>query len=147
MAGSFSADLSSFSRHANSNVDRAVKDTVLTLGREIVELSIVGDTLYWSSKPPKGYVGGKFRANWQHGIGTMPITTFDTTANVSYARIKSTVPASSGGKIHWLVNNVSYSIALENGTASPRTPPQGTVGTVVLRYGSIVREVARNIHR
>jgi len=145
MAGSFSADLSRFVNRANSNVNRLVKDVILQIGKEIVDNSIVGDANYWTHPAPPGYVGGRFRANWQHGIGTMPTSKFDTTANVSYQRIQGTMPNQAGGKIHWLVNNVPYSIAIENGTASRRSPPQGVVGRTMLRVSSIVATVAANI--
>jgi hypothetical protein len=141
----FASDLNRFTQTATNRSHEVVKRVVLQLGKEVVDMSIVGDTNYWSSKPPRGYVGGKFRGNWQHGIGSMPITKFDTTDNISLQRIERTVPAQSAGLIHWLVNNVPYSIALENGTASPRTPPQGIVGVTVLRFDRIVRDIARRV--
>lgn len=142
----FASDLNKFTKKTTAKTHEVVKRVVLQLGKEIVDRSIVGDTKYWKSKPPKGYVGGKFRGNWQHGIGSMPKTTFDTTDNISYQRIEGAVPEQSAGLIHWLVNNVSYSIALENGTASKRTPPQGIVGVTVLRFPNIVKKMTRDVN-
>lgn len=142
---SFTTDIQKFTKKAGGNINRLVKDVVFELGKGVVENSIVGDANYWKSKPPKGYVGGRFRGNWQHGIGTMPLDKFDTTENISIQRIEGTLPEKAGGLIHWIVNNVPYSIALENGTASKRTPPQGIVGRTVLRFDEIVANAARNI--
>lgn len=142
---SFEADIRQFALRTQRKIDRCVKDSIIELGKQIVENSIVGDANYWQRPAPPGYVGGKFRGNWQHAVDTMPAQIFETTANASVARITSTVPAQAAGKVHWLVNNVPYAIAIENGTASYRSPPQACVGTVMARSVEIVEHQARII--
>jgi len=144
MAGSFEIDMSRFVRRANGNINRLVKAVILDICSRVVEISPVGDAIYWRSPPPPGYVGGRFRANWQHGVGSMPLEIYDTTANVSMARIRSTVPEQAGGKIHWLVNNLEYSIALENGR-SWHQAPQGVVSQAIMQFEDHVRRRAAEI--
>lgn len=147
MAGDFSLDLTKFAEKAKGNIDKVVRKVVLDLGEKVVERSPVGDPLHWKTKyPPPGYVGGRFRANWQHGIGVMPTTTFNTTDNVSMERIQSTLAQGTGPNIHWLVNNVEYSIALENGH-SWRQAPQGIVKLTVLEFPGIVSNAAAEVRK
>ena len=140
---SFTADLSRFVTNAEGSIDSIVRNVVLRLGREVVERSPVGDASYWREPAPAGYVGGRFRANWQHGVDVLPQGTFDTTDNVSVQRILSTIPHDAAGKVHYLTNNVPYSIALENGHS--RQAPQGVVGLTVARFDEYIREEAAQL--
>lgn len=144
MAGSFQVDISNFINKANKSMDKAVTYTLLGLGRMVVENSPVGDASYWQHPPPPGYVGGRFRANWQHGTGTMPTIVYDMTANIGFQRIQSSIPNNSAGLVHWIINNVPYSIRLENGYS--RQAPQGIVGRALLSFPGIVARAARDAH-
>ena len=141
MAGSFELDLRKFNKLTTQRLNNVVSGVVLGLGRSVVENSPVGDPVHWKNPKaaPEGYVGGRFRANWQHGVGSMPKDTFNGTQNVSIQRIQASIPAESIGKIHWLVNNLPYSIALENGHSSNQAP-NGIVGVSVLNYPGIVKQ-------
>jgi len=143
MASSFSADLSKFVDKATNNADAIMRKSILDIGKELVEMSPVGDANYWKMPPPPGYVGGRFRGNWQHGTGSMPLTKFDTTDNVSNGRIASTMPIKVLEKIHFIVNNVPYSIALENGRS--RQAPRGIVGLTITRWKKIVKKAANEL--
>jgi hypothetical protein len=160
MAGSFIFDLDRFTRHATTNINDVVRGIVLGLGREVVKRSPVGDPEWWRgvqvspgvyehAEVPDGYVGGHFKGNWQHGIGVMPLTQFDTidrSGGASIERIQSTLTANAAGKIHYLVNNLPYSIRIENGW-SWHQAPRGVVGLSVLQYPGIVRQVASEVNR
>lgn len=150
MAGQFELDLSKFKKLTEKRLNNVVRGVVLGLGRAVVENSPVGDPVFWAAnlirtdgqiKKPIGYVGGTFRANWQHGVGSMPLTKFEGTQNISLQRIQSSLSSSGDaiGKVHWIVNNLPYSIALENGH-SWHQAPQGIVGRAVLNYPGIVRQ-------
>ena len=145
--GDFALDISKFVAKAKNNSDLVVKKVVLDMGRRVVERSPVGDPTYWQSKPPAGYVGGRFRANWQHGTGSMPTSTFDTVNTAdSMDRINASLATSNGAAVHWIVNNLPYSIALENGH-SWHQAPQGMVKLTVIEFANIVSEKAREVNR
>ncbi len=144
--GDFALDISRFVAKAKLNAALVEKKIILEIGRRVVDRSPVGDPTYWKSKPPAGYVGGRFRANWQHGTGSMPTQTFDTTNNESNARIGSSVATSAPYSVHWIVNNLPYSVALENGY-SRQAPPGGIVQLTVIEFENIVNEQAREVNR
>ena len=65
---SFTTDLQAFTKKAGANADLVVKRVVAGMAESVIEMSPVGDGVYWKSPPPKGYVGGRFRGNWDYGF-------------------------------------------------------------------------------
>lgn len=152
MSGTFTADLTRFVNHANGNIDAIVRKVVLDLGKEVVERSPVGDPEWWKGREvspgvfeharvPEGYVGGKFRANWQYGEGSIPAPS-DNSPNPSEsaanAKLEAVVPRNAAGKVHYIVNQLPYSIALENGH-SWHQAPFGMVGLAVFKFEYFLR--------
>ncbi|NVZ70495.1 hypothetical protein [Pseudomonas costantinii] len=94
----------------------------------------------------KGYVGGRFRGNWQFSIDTPAdgvLDQIDRSGNVSIAVLKAQVEALTIGQTAYIVNNLPYSIPLEYGH-SKQVPPGGMVRTTIARFQQIVDEAIRN---
>lgn len=95
---------------------------------------------------PKGYVGGRFRANWQLGVGEMPkgelfqksppATDFPS-GDQTIARNLRKIPAAAGGRIYYLVNNLPYGQPLEDGH-STQCPPGGMVKLTMMEFSQFV---------
>lgn len=137
--GTFALDLQKFAEKTKDRADDVVGTIVVRVADEIDKRSPVGDTTYWKSTPPKGYVGGHFRANWQLGVNARPsgeIPGVDFSAAVEQAR--AAIPEQAAGHIFWLVNNVPYANRIEDGWA--HKAPQGIVGLTVTMFQSIVNE-------
>ena len=136
---SFTADISAFVRHANGNMDQVVRKIILDLGTRIVEKSPVGDATYWSSPPPPGYVGGRFRANWQYQFGVVPSGVKDEISPTGAVSITSLLKVMTGPTrgIHFIANNLPYAQRLENGWS--RQAPRGMVGLTLGEFQNIVR--------
>lgn len=145
----FSLDLSAWVKKAKGNMDQVVRKVVLDVGTRIVMRSPVGDGAYWASPPPPGYIGGRFRANWQYGEATAPkgdLPDIDRTGGKSIARIALGVKPNAAGKIHYLTNNLPYAMRLEMGW-SKNQAPSGMVGVTVVEFQSIVRDAAVAVNR
>ena len=65
----FASDVKRFSENAKKKLDEQVRGITLELFSSIILSSPVGNPTLWKSKPPKGYVGGRFRANWNTSAG------------------------------------------------------------------------------
>lgn len=94
----------------------------------------------------KGYVGGRFRGNWQFSIDTPAdgvLDQVDRSGNVSIAVLKAQVEALTIGQTAYIVNNLPYGIPLEYGH-SKQVPPGGMVRTTLARFQQIVDEAIRN---
>ena len=105
------------------------KKIALDLLTKIVYRTPVGNPDLWQSKPPKGYVGGRARANWQVSVGDDPPTTDvdkpdpsgGSTLSGGIAQISSARP----GGVIWLYNNLPYIVRLEYGWS--KQAPSGMV--------------------
>ena len=137
----FALDLQKFADKTKGRADDAVGAIVIGLASRLDERSPVGDATYWISPPPRGYVGGHFRANWQLGVETLPTTEIpgvDPSGEATLGRIVAAVPDEAAGKVYFLANNAPYARRLEEGWS--RQAPQGLVGRTVVEFEMIVRE-------
>ena len=144
----WTADISRWvDRKAIGGMVQIVHGTVIGLGSRVIMRNPVGDTKYWkTAHPPKGYVGGRSRANWQYNFGRMPTTVLDIVDTSGSATIKSLTSGVLGAPaagIHWIANNVDYIKPLEEGWS--RQAPNGMVHVTVLEFQQVVREAANNV--
>lgn len=141
----FALDLQRFAEKVKARADEAVGGLVIAFANKIDERSPVGDAVYWKSPPPKGYVGGRFRGNWQLGISSMPggvLNRVDPTGGRVRAEIQAVVPEDAAGKVYYLVNNVPYAQRLENGWS--RQAPTGVVAITVSEFQTLVNDAVIN---
>jgi len=145
----FALDISNFVKKAKGNMHAVVRKIVLDVGTRIVYRSPVGDASHWQNPPPKGYIGGRFRANWQYGEGVRPqgtLLAIDPKGQATVTKILTGMKPDAAGKIHWLTNNLPYAQRLEYGW-SKRQAPAGMVAITVVEYASIVRNAAQAVQK
>lgn len=138
---SFSLQIAAFANKAKDNAELVVKKVVFEVQKELVLKSPVGDAKYWKHKPPKGYVGGRFRANWQYGSGTANTVTTSEIDSGSIGsggtktinRLNAAVGDKAGGKVHYITNSLPYAQRLEDGW-SRQSPPYAMVYLTVLDW-------------
>lgn len=138
----FVADLSKFAAKAKGNMDAVVRKVVLDVGTSVVQKSPVGDGNYWKSPPPPGYVGGRFRGNWQYAFGQIPKgerDMIDPTGAASISGISRGVASQANvAGIHYVANNLPYAKRLEEGW-SYRQAPQGVVMVTIVEFQSFFK--------
>lgn len=147
MADSFTLQLKKFAEKAKGNADQVVRKVVLEIGTSLVMKSPVGDGSYWVSPPPKGYVGGRFRANWQLGVGAIDYTTseaVDPAGEGTVGNLFAKIADEPGANIFYLTNSLPYAKRLEDGW-SHRQAPQGMVGITVLQFREFVANAVREL--
>lgn len=138
----FALDLSAFAKKTDERLNLYVKRIVLDVAKELVEMSPVGDASYWQSPPPKGYVGGRFKASWDYGFNEVPSALYreaDASGETSLGRIAEGMGERMAG-VHYLANNVPYAMRLEEGWS--RQAPQGMVSLTIIKFDQIVAEAA-----
>jgi hypothetical protein len=102
---------------------------------------------HFPTKGPAGYVGGRFRANWQYSTDqpaegelyekSPPTSNFPGAAQV-IDTIRSGIGVNPAGKVHYIVNNLPYADRLENGWS--KQAPSGMVGLTVAEFQGIVND-------
>lgn len=140
----FGEQIRQFAKKADAKADVFVRKIVLDVSTSLVLKSPVGDPKYWKRKPPPGYVGGRFRANWQYGHGSINHLTTeqkDKTGGPTINKIVGTLPEKMLGSIHYLTNSLPYANRLEDGW-SWRQAPNGMVQVTILEFDPIVKRAA-----
>lgn len=144
--GSFTLDLQRFAEKCAERADDAVGNIVVRIAAELDKRSPVGDATYWKNPPPAGYIGGHFRANWQLGVGAMPmgeVPGVDRTGEKTQGQIMAEIPEAAAGKVYYIANNTEYSQRIEHGWS--RQAPQGIVGLTVIMFQDIVNDAIRDL--
>ncbi|CAB5643801.1 hypothetical protein [Pseudomonas asiatica] len=93
----------------------------------------------------EGYVGGRFRGNWQFSIdspATEALDRIDASGSVTIAELMAQVQALTIGQTAYIVNNLSYAIPLEYGHSTQA--PAGMVRVTLANFQRIVDEAIRN---
>ena len=99
---------------------------------------------------PKGYVGGRFRANWQLGEGAPVTGELYSKDDASFpgpseilANIDAAITLNPGGKVFFFCNNLPYAQRLEGGWSSQA--PAGMVGITAMKFRAIVEDAAAEV--
>ncbi len=140
----FAEQIRAFARKADERANLIVRKILFDLDASLVYKSPVGDPKYWKRKPPPGYVGGRFRANWQYGLNQVNPTTTenkDKSGGTTLNRLVTSTPERVLGAVHFTTNSLPYAIPLENGH-SWRQAPNGMVQVTILEFDPIVRRAA-----
>ncbi len=93
----------------------------------------------------QGYVGGRFRGNWQFSIdspATEELDRIDPSGSETIAALLSQVQALTIGQTAYIVNNLPYAIPLEYGHSTQA--PAGMVRVTLANFQRIVDEAIRN---
>jgi hypothetical protein len=135
--------LKAFEDKTKAKADEIVGRVTVTIAQRLDERSPVGDATYWKHKPPPGYVGGRFRGNWQLGVDAIPegeTGRIDPSGAETISAIVGSVPQQAAGHIYYLANNVPYAQPIEDGHS--RQAPNGLVALTALEFQSITAGAA-----
>ncbi len=135
---SFAADVSKWCRETVPDQHKkVVRRVVAEIANRAVMMSPVGDPDNWESPAPAGYVGGRFRGNWQYGFGSAPTAfndSIDPVGSSTISKIQSSIANANG--LHWIANNLPYAQRIEDGWSTTQAP-QGIVGLIELEFPQI----------
>ena len=139
----FKSDFNKFKKKTDRKVTAVFRGASLLLFSSVIKMSPVGNTDIWKNKYPKsGYVGGRFRANWQTSLRSPKNGEVESTSPTTsiISATKSTRTAGMSDAL-WFVNNVPYANRLENGWSTQA--PSGMVKRSAKKWRSIVESVAK----
>ena len=144
--GHFALSVAKWVHKAKGNEDKVLRAVCLSMLNELVLRSPVGNPDLWKHPPPPGYVGGRFRANWQVSVdkpaeGDRDVV--DRTGAVSIAAGQAVLAGVVCGPPVFIVNNLPYALPLEFGHSTQA--PLGMVGLTQLRFHNIVEVEARKL--
>lgn len=154
---SFSVDMRKYAASKAENLHELTRVVVMGVMSGVTARSPVGNRELWADNidrakrglppAPKGYIGGRFRANWQLGVGEIPKgVMFDVSPPASSyptgeqtVRVNSKgIPRQAGGRMYYIANNLPYAQALEDGH-STQSPPGGMVKLTVMEFNQYIK--------
>lgn len=161
----FALDLSRFIEKAQGNAETVIRKTGTDMLAKLIDRSPVGNPDVWLSmnpvtdiatgktstqgKTPDGYVGGRFRANWQVAFGSAPsgeVDRVDKDGDATLAAGKVVLNAYKAGVDSiWLANNLPYSYRLEMGHSAQA--PQGMAGITAAEFQTYVNQAVRELDK
>lgn len=144
----FELELKNFKEKAIRRANLVARKIILDVGRSLVLKSPVGDPSYWKFDPPPGYVGGRFRANWQYGDAVLPegfLDTIDPNGGNTIAGFAAKIKVDVFDRSHYLINNLPYAKRLEEGWS--RQAPYGMVALTVNEFRPIAAAASRELSK
>ena len=152
----FALDLSKAIEKAKDKAEQVARYVAIDLFTRVIEKSPVAYPPNWKSviewearkaagktkakSPADGYIGGRFRANWNCSIGSPDkSTTKETDPSGSIAKAKVSAVVASfklDGQSVYLCNSLEYAQALEEGHSGQT--PQGMVRLSVIEVQNSV---------
>lgn len=142
----FALQLQKFADKTGAKMDELVEDVVGYVVTQIDKRSPVGNPALWENPPPAGYVGGRFRGNWQLGVGSIPggvSARIDPDGLETVTAAIAEIPRDAAGRVYYYVNNLPYSQRLERGHSGQA--PAGIVGLTLIDAGARAESTAREL--
>lgn len=165
----FGLDLKRFQDSTNKVANDVVRKVIFDVDASLVLKSPVGNPELWAINAtagrynneareigssdrlpmvaPAGYVGGRFRANWQYGfeaINAKVTEEVDPSGESSIGRVQAELGEQASGHKHYLTNSLPYAQRLENGWS--KQAPNGMVALTVVEFIPIVNAAAKELH-
>ncbi len=131
MSGAFEKQIEQFVLKVQGRSHEVVKSTVIGVHARIDRRSPVAT--------------GRFRGNWQLGIGSAPGGTFevnDKSGESARTRITAEIPAQAAGLVYYIANNLPYAQRLEDGWS--KQAPSGMVSLTLAESDSIIDAAVAN---
>lgn len=143
----FSGDINRFVDKTEKKLTRTFRGTALSLFSRVVLRTPVGNPELWKhpDRAPKNYTGGRLRGAWQCQINTKPSgknTPVDKSGGQTVSNINNVVGRATTNDTLYLINNMPYSIKVEDGRHSTQAPA-GMVKVSVAEFQNLVKREAR----
>lgn len=139
---SFGSDLEQFEVKTVIKGREALQKISMDLFKSVILMSPVGNPDLWKD-PVRGYVGGRFKGNWQAGINSAPggvLDGKDKTGGATTGKMIGTIDGkASEGDAVYLVNNLPYAQRLEEGWSTQA--PGGMVALSIQKFDGRVINV------
>lgn len=143
----FALSLKAFVDKAKAAPAQVVRKVAIDLLTATVLRTPVGNPTLWKSKPPKGYVGGRLRANWNVSLVTPDTGTtdaIDKSGAQTIDRGSVTIGEADGVKDIWMMNSLPYAIPIEYGHSGVQAPA-GMVRVSVAEFQAFVDKAAASL--
>lgn len=126
--------------------EKVMRGVAIDIFGEVIHQSPVGNPSIWKTKyPPKGYIGGRFKGNWQTSVSkpaSGELDTIDKSGAQTTGKMLGVVAKFKVAmKSLYLTNNLPYASRLAEGWSKQR--PDGWIDRIVMKFQGVVNKVAK----
>lgn len=143
----FSLDIAKFVEKAGGNVEKVVQKVGADILASVVARTPVGNPSLWKSKPPKGYVGGRLRGNWNVSFGAPDLTTTpvrDQSGGPTIQRGIGILTGWNGEADIYVMNSLPYVRTIEYEGHSKQAPA-GMVRITVTEFQAFIQKAVAEV--
>jgi hypothetical protein len=145
---SFKKDIERFNMAFEDKANKVFRGVGLSMLSRVVMRTPVGNPSNWKvKKAPKGYAGGRLKANWQAEINAPAkgeVSKIDANGGSTINKGFGKMAAANLGDSIYIVNNLPYAQAIENGHSRTQAPA-GMVKVSVQEFVREVNKIARKV--
>tara|TARA_B110000046_G_scaffold61020_1_gene68613 strand:+ start:182 stop:622 length:441 start_codon:yes stop_codon:yes gene_type:complete len=143
----FIVEFSEIAKQTNQKVEDVAKLIATDIFERVIHKTPYGKPELWKGSPPKGYVAGQLKGNWQTTIGSpskaiLPIKDKDGGATVK--NMKSVMAKWDGTGVVYFRNNLPYAARIEYGAHSNQAP-QGMVRLALIMLDQAVKKSIKKV--
>jgi hypothetical protein len=144
----FALSLQAFAKKAPEQARTVVRKVAIDLLTATVMRTPVGNPDLWKNKKaPKGYVGGRLRANWTVSISAPDLTTtnaIDKDGSSTIAAGTTVINGADGTQDIYMTNSLPYALPIEYGHSGVQAPA-GMVRVSVADFQAFVDRAAAEL--
>ena len=134
---SFGEAVASFVDRGIQRMDQVHRGVVLQLADKVIMGTPFGDPKTWKNPPPKDYVPGLARSNWQTRTNELPPTNVVAIRAAHEVYAEAEANAGRAGDVTYMLNSVPYILRLEYEGHSRQAP----LGMVRINVASFQQQV------
>lgn len=130
---------------AGVRAEQVVRVTARNMLASMIEKSPVGNPDLWQHPAPKGYVGGRFKNNWNLDLGAVDYRDnfpVDDTGNGAMSRGKAKLTQWKPGDTIYITNSLPYAYRIEYEGWSSQAP-RGVVRLTVREFANAMRKAVQ----
>ena len=143
----FIVEFSEIARKTNQKIEDVARDTATDIFEQIIRRTPYGKPELWKGKPPKGYVPGQLKGNWQTTIGSpsdsiLPLK--DKSGGTTIKNMKNVIEKWDGTGAVYFINSLPYAARIEYGAHSTQAP-QGMVRLAMASVNNAIKKAIQKV--
>jgi hypothetical protein len=143
----FIVEFSEIARKTNQKIEDVARDTATDIFEQIIRRTPYGKPQLWKGKPPKGYVPGQLKGNWQATIGSpsdsiLPLK--DKSGGTTIKNMKNVIEKWDGTGAVYFINSLPYAARIEYGAHSTQAP-QGMVRLALASVDNAIKKAIKKV--
>ena len=143
----FIVEFNEIAKKTNQKIEDVARNTATDIFEQIIRRTPYGKPELWKGNPPKGYVPGQLKGNWQATIGSpsdsiLPLK--DKSGGTTIKNMKNVIEKWDGTGAVYFINSLPYAARIEYGAHSTQAP-QGMVRLAMASVNNAIKKAIQKV--